>query len=414
MANSFSKDKMAVLFEELADSTSLNLTLSRDLKTWDMGELANDGRTVENGGTADIVFLPQEYRFTVQDGYESTSADLQDLTDRNIPVRRNKSQMVLAQIKTKDLRDPQRLARARDGIAKDIANAVDTYSYRTMRDWANLTVAIGGDISYEDAILAESEMLNHGLGRYDKKLLLSIPHYNKIAKALQTANRDTAVDGALRRAQVGNLSTFDTMRAEYIDQLAGNTTATLTVNGTQSHTAATYKPDGFFQDNRSMTLSITNATAANFPVGTKFTIAGVNALNPESRTDNGQLQTFTVLSSTTGSAVISPAIVTTGPYRNCTAAAGTGQAIVILNAKNNAASLFYTPESTVLVPGILPVAAEAGGVNTFTGTTSNGLPLRTTMWWDPHGEALNIKTVIFYDVAVLQPNQVGVLLDKQA
>ena len=204
------------------------------------------------------------------------------------------------------------------------------------------------------------------------------------------------------------------MRADYIDTLAGNTTAGLTINGDQSHTVATYDASNeFYLDNRQMTLAITGATTANFPAGTKFTIAGVNALNPESKTDTGELQEFTVVTAGTGSAVISPAIVISGPYANCSDQAATGAAVTILNIANNAASLFYTPESTVIVPGVLPVASEGAGINVFNGQTSNGLPMRMTMWWNPELEALEFKTVIYFDVAVIHPNMVGVILDKQ-
>ena len=273
MANSFSKDKMATLFEETADTTSLNLTLSKDLDTYDMSDISDKGRTTDSDGSgADIEWIPQEYRFTVQDGIESTSGDFQDLIDRNIPVRRNKAKRILTQIKTKDLRDPMRLERAKKGMAKDIANAVDVVAYDTMRDRANMAVSLTGDFSYEDAILAESKMLNNGLGRYDKKLCLSIPHYNKVAQALQTASREVAVSDALSRAQVPNLSTFSTMRAEYTSKLAGNTSTGLAVNGAQSFTVSTYDASGdFYLDNRQMTLAVTGSTPTTMPVGTKFT-----------------------------------------------------------------------------------------------------------------------------------------------
>lgn len=415
MANEFSKDKMLTLFEETAETTSLNLTLSKDLDTYDMSDASDMGRTGDSGGSgADTEWIPQEYRFNVQDGIESTSGDLQDLIDRNIPIRRNKAKRILTQIKTKDLRDPMRLERAKRGMAKDIANAVDLVAYQTMRNRANMTLALSGDFSYDDAILAESKMLNAGLGRYDKKLCLSIPHYNKVAQALQTASRDVLVNDALTRAQVPNLSTFQTMRAEYIDSLEGNSTTGLAINGDQSHTVSTYDSSGdFYQDNRQMTLSITGATTSNMPVGTKFTIADVEAVNPESRTSSGELLELTVVQAANGSPVVSPAIVVSGPYQNASAQAADTAAITILNTTTNAASLFYTPESTFVVPGYLPVTQEAGGVEVFDGATANGLPMRMTMWYDPHGEALNIKTLIFFDIAVVHPEQVGVILDTQ-
>lgn len=415
MANSFSKDKMATLFEEMTEQTSINMTLSKDLQVYGMSDIADMGRTIDSAGSgADTEWIPQETRFEVQDGIESTAGDFQDIVDRNVPVRRNKAKRILTTISTKDLRDPYRLERAKRAMAKQISTALDVTAYETMRNRANMTLALASDFSYDDAILAESKMLQAGLGNRDKKLLLSIPHYNKVAQALQTAARDVAVMDALSRAKIPNLSTFQTMRADYSSNLAASTGTGLTVNGNQSHTVATYDASGeFYLDNRQMTLAITGATTANFPAGTKFTVAGINKLHPETKTDIGELLEFTVVVAGNGSAVISPAIVTTGPYANASDIANTGNAVTVLNTSSNAASLFYTPESTFMVPGYLPVAPEAGGVNVFDGQTENGLPMRMTMWWDPHGESLNIKTLIYFDVAVIQPDEVGVIIDNQ-
>jgi len=415
MANSFAKDKMHTLFGEVAETTSMNMTLSKDMDVYDMSDASDMGRTTESDGSgADIEYIPQEYRFTVQDGHVSSGSDFQNLTDRMIPVRRNKSKRILTQISTKDLRDPARLERARKGMAKDIAYAVDTTLYQEMINKSSIVETSATDFDYDLAIDAETTMLNRGLSAYDKKLFLSNTHYRKVAKELANASRDVRVDDALTRAKIPNLATFDTMRSDYLLTLAASTGTGLTVNGDQSHTVSTYDSAGnFYEDNRQMTLNITGVTAANFPVGTKFTIAGINALNPTTRTDNGELQTFTVLSSTTGSAVISPAIVTTGRYANCSDIANTGNAVTVLNIASNAPSLFYTPESTVIVPGRLPVAPEANNVNVIEAVTDNGLPMRMTYEWDFHNEVLNCKTLIYFDTVVLQPDMVGCILDNQ-
>lgn len=414
MANSFAKSKMAALFEETADTTSINMTLSKDLETYDMSDMANMGRTDNISGTgSDVEYIPQEYRFNVQDGIVSTAGDFQDITDRMIPVRRTLAKRVLARISTQDLRDDYRRARVAKGMAKDIANAVDIAAYQTMINNSSMVHAITGDFTYNTAIDAETLMLNRGLSAYDKKLFLSNKHYAKVAQSLATASRDVMVNEAVQRNKLPNLATFDTMRSDYLLNLAANATTGLTINGNQSHTVATYDSSGFFLDNRQMTLNITGATAANMPVGTKFTIAGVNALNPETRTNNGELQTFTVLSSAAGSVVCSPAIVISGPYANCSAQAATGANVVILNIAANAPSLFYTPESTVLIPGRLPVPTDAGGVEKVDAMTENGLPMRMTYWYDPHNEVFNIKTLIYFDVQVIHPDMVGVILDKQ-
>lgn len=429
MANTFGKTQMAVLWDEVASTTDMNRTLSKDLDFYNPSALMEEGRTATDKDVStsdtftnqqDQEWIPQEYRFNVTDGIDSSSTTISDLTDRYIPVRRNRAQHIVATLNTKDLRDPQRRKKKIAGMARELANAVDIFAYQTMIDQASMVVTSTSDFAYTDAIAAENLMLNRGLSGYNKKLFLSNPHYQEVAESLG-ANQYYGAEGgksitadALERAYIPNLATFNTMRSDYITNLAANTTSGLTVNGAQSHTIATNGSAGFFQDNRSMTLNITGNTPTNFPIGTKFTIAGVNALNEETRTDNGALQTFTVIGTGTGTAVIQPAIVISpSPYANCSAQAGAAAAIAILNNVQDAPSLFYTPESTVIVPGILPPPPEDGGVGSVEATTEQGLPMRLTWNYDLDTEVYKCKALIYYDVQVIYPNQLGVILDNQ-
>lgn len=430
MANTFGKDQMAVLWDEVAETTDMNRTLSKDLDFYNPDMEMEMGRTsdaadVDTATTydnqSDQEWIPQEYRFTVDDGIDSTGSTIQDLTDRYIPVRRNKAQHIVTSINTKDLRDPQRMKKKAIGMARELANAVDIFTYQTMINQASMVVTSSADFAFTDGISAENLMLNRGLSGYNKKLFLSNEHYQNVADSLG-ANQYYGREGglsmtadALTRAYIPNLATFNTMRSDYLLPLAGNTEAGITVNGTQSHTVATNNGSGFYQDNRSMTLALTGNTPANFPVGTKFTIAGVNALNEETRTDNGTLQTFTVIEAGTGTAVIQPAIVPLGtsPYANCSAEAANTSAIVILNAATDNPSLFYTTDSTVIVPGVLPPPPEDSGVGYVEATTEQGLPMRMTWTYDFNTEVYFCKALIYYDVQVIYPNQVGVILDNQ-
>lgn len=429
MANTFGKTQMAVLWDEVASTTDMNRTLSKDLDFYNPSALMEEGRTTDAADVdaattlssqQDQEWIPQEYRFNVTEGIDSSGTTISDLTDRYIPVRRNRAQHIIATLNTKDLRDPQRRKKKIQGMARELANAVDIFAYQTMIDQASMVITSSTDFAYTDAIAAENLMLNRGLSGYNKKLFLSNPHYQEVAESLgqnqyygSEGGKSITAD-ALERAYIPNLATFSTMRSDYITNLAGNVTAGLVVNGAQSHTIATNGAQGFFQDNRSMTLNITGNTPSNFPVGTKFTIAGVNALNEETRTDNGALQTFTVIGTGTGTAVIQPSIVIApSPYANCSAEAGAGAAIVILNSVIDAPSLFYTPESTVIVPGILPPPPEDGGVGSVEATTEQGLPMRLTWNYDLDTEVYKCKALIYYDVQVIYPNQIGVILDNQ-
>lgn len=84
----------------------------------------------------------------------------------------------------------------------------------------------------------------------------------------------------------------------------------------------------------------TAAAALRLKAGDTFTIAGVFAVNPQSRASTGQLRQFVVTadvsSDASGNATIpiSPAIVTSGAFQTVTASPGAGALITVLGAAN--------------------------------------------------------------------------------
>lgn len=418
MANSIAHDKMCTLWEEVAETTGMNMTLSKDLQTYNMSDMANKDQagnasnTNFGTGNGDREYIPQDYRFIAKPGITTQESDFQDVIDRMIPVNRNLSFNIPATIQAKELQSPARITQIAKGFARDIANKIDTVCYQRMIEQSTMFISQGGAFSYQNAIDAEVKLLNRGLSAYQRKLFLSNKHYAAVAKDLAQASRDVLVTDALSRAKIPDLATFDTMRSDYLINVAGNTTSTLTVTADTQATVATYDAAGFYKDNRSMTLPVTNATTVNMPVGTKFTIVGVNAVHPETRTDTGELLEFTVITAAAGAPVVQPAIVVTGPYQNATALAATGAVVTVLNKKTDAPSLFYTPESTVIVPGNIPVIGD--GVKVQSATTENGIPLTMVYWYDGHAMKYNMKAVVAFDVQVVYPHMLGMIMANQA
>tara|TARA_R110000764_G_scaffold132941_5_gene220872 strand:- start:6850 stop:8124 length:1275 start_codon:yes stop_codon:yes gene_type:complete len=423
MANELAHDLMCTLWDEVAETTSMKMSLSKDLEVYNMGGDSNDDRATsatdnanDAAGGGDREYIPQEYRFETQDGIVSSDSDFQDIVDRMIPVNRRKSKRVLAFIDAKGLRDPQRRKKVMQGFARDIANTVDLTCYQTMINQSTMAVVNSTAFNYQAPIDAEVLMLNYGLGGFDKNLFLSNKDYAQVAKDLgqnQYYGKDGVPNDALTKAKLPMLATFDTMRSDYLVNLPAPTPAALTINGAQEHTVSTYDANDFYLDNRSMSLLVNLSTTATMPVGTKFTIDGVNFLHPETREDTGELLTLTVIASGTGSVSVQPAIVSTGPYRNASAAAADTAAVTVLNIAASNPSLFYTPESTVLIPGQLPVPADAANVTSIEATTEQGLPMRMTYRYDFHKERYEMKALIFFDVQVVYPNQLGMILSNQ-
>lgn len=110
-------------------------------------------------------------------------------------------------------------------------------------------------------------------------------------------------------------------------------------------------------------LLINGLTAATSTItrGTKLTIAGVNALDPETKAVLPQLREFTVMADAVGvgSAVtltISPPIVITGGFANCSNGAANSKAITFVNINSvvDAMNLMYQKDAITLVS--LPIA----------------------------------------------------------
>ena len=169
MANQLAHDLMSTLWDETAETTGINQTLSKDLEVYNMSSDANSDRAANNttndvNGGGDREYIPQEYRFITKDGIVSSDADFEDIIDRMIPVNRSKSKRILARIDAKGLRDPERRSRVAQGFARDIANALDVTAYQTMINQSTMVVTDSADFSWDTGIDAELKMLNDGLG----------------------------------------------------------------------------------------------------------------------------------------------------------------------------------------------------------------------------------------------------------
>lgn len=406
--NSLLKD-VHTLVDQVVEETDQASGFSKSIPTFAFGDV--DGQRHD-----DVEYLPEDYRFEAQDGFVSKAdnSDAQALTDRLIPIRRNKSLYIKTAIKTKELRDPRLREMAVKGFAREIRNKVDTYCYNKAITHANMVVTSDAGIDQSDTSAAEVLMLDAGLGGYASNLHLSLPHYKDLSDKLALNQYhgglpQTAYERSIIPNQIGG---FDkAVRADYRLTLGAQTASGVTVTGNQSHTVETKDANDNYIDNRVMDLTV--SSTAGLKPGDKFTIAGVNRLNPEVREDTSELMTFTVMSVKNGTvANISPAIIVDGPYRNCSAQAANSSAISFLNAKVNNPSVFWAADSMKLIPGNLPV--EGGGVDKVDATTEQGLPMRFTYWYDPDLETMLMKVVIFFDMEVWLPSQVGVILDKQA
>lgn len=129
-----------------------------------------------------------------------------------------------------------------------------------------------------------------------------------------------------------------------------------------------------------LTQAWTAAIAVRLKAGDVITIAGINAVNPETGNDLGYLKQFVVTADASSdgagalTAIISPAIIAGGAYKNCTARTTNAAAITVVTGT---ASTTYTQNlvwhkdafTLASIPMEVPGGMDMAGVKTFDGVS---------------------------------------------
>jgi len=141
--------------------------------------------------------------------------------------------------------------------------------------------------------------------------------------------------------------------------------------------------------------------------GTKITLPGVFAVNPQTRVSTGQLAQFTVTADALVGATtinIAPAIVTSGAFQNVTASPTTGSPYVILGAASTsyAANVLCHKDAFTLamVPMFTPPSNAGAKV---TQMTEDGFTVKVTEYYDGKTDVLNTRFDVLFGWAATYP-----------
>ena len=165
-------------------------------------------------------------------------------------------------------------------------------------------------------------------------------------------------------------------------------------NGTQA--VAGTNINGANQTGASVTVVGLGGTITK---GSKITLPGVFAVNPQSRVSTGVLAQFTVTADVAAAAVsipISPAIVTSGAFQNVTASPTTGQPFVIFGTASGSyqANIGFHKDAFTLA--MVPMWAPPGGkgVIDVAQETYKGFTVKVTEFYD----GVNDNSIMRLDV----------------
>lgn len=420
MAN-FSKEEV-VQFEKILEGWDSAATISMSVNKYqtDMTQMARTG---------DVIWRPQPYILPSFDGTPGTDISanyMTQMTQMAVPVTLNSSRVVPFVLTQKELRDmlqEDRLASAaRTRLTTDIEDSIRNIVTLQGAQVIKRTVAATG---YDDIAVADSLFNEIGVAPEDRVHLLASRDYNSMASNLaarQTMNQKPTT--AYERNYVGMVAGFETMKLSTANRLTAAAGVGVTINGAnQRYIPKNIDANGNNVDNRYQPLNIT-VTSGTVKVGDAFTIANVNRVHMWNKQDTGQLQTFRIVSITsggggTGTVVITPPIIAADSaptlaetqYKNVTATPANGAVITFLNTVSAYANPFYHKSAVEIIPG--RYATPQGGVDVMSATTDSGFQVTMTKQFNIANYQTVYRFDTFYGTAVLNPSMAGITLFNQ-
>lgn len=411
MANALTRD-LEILFEQFIVGFDAACVISQEAAFF-----YPDQQSMQRAG--DVVYRPQDYHMDVVAGLDISAATPTDLIQRMVPAAYKSPQNILYKLDAKEMRDPAHKEHAGRAAGLRLSAQIDSDLYDAVaKQGANVIKKVGA-LSWDDGALAEAVLLSKGMPLgVARKFFMNPFDYKDVAKDL--GNRaylgQTSLD-AYERSRVPDIAGFRTFRTDNLINLIGVGTVTgTTVSGAQSFTPSAMTGD-LPTDNRRMTLVVAGANIANIKNGDAFTIGtaatAVNSVHNITKDDTGQLQSFRVISGGgTANLVITPAIITTGPYKNVTIAAGAGAAITFLNTASKPVNPFWVDGAVELMAGKLAFPTGEG-VQVMTATSKNKIPLIMSYSFDHLKAVTSCRFTSLYATTVLQPELCGVVIANQ-
>lgn len=208
----------------------------------------------------------------------------------------------------------------------------------------------------------------------EDRLLVVDPDANwSMADALKGTFEDKGASDFLRRGFLGHIAGFDILKTQCIYNHTKGTATSVVVHASTYTTGTTAITSTLY----------TKTGTGTLVAGDVINIAGVYAVNPISKQATTDLMQFTVvtgltLAGTKDSVTISPAIRTSGPYQNVSAAPANNAAVTLTG--NHAANLAFYKNAFALV--MAPIDMEEGLGLKSQSISEDGYALTLTMFAD--------------------------------
>lgn len=212
---------------------------------------------------------------------------------------------------------------------------------------------------------------------------------------------DTIAKPAYREGSAGMIGNVDTYMTQNVaTHTVGSDVTTVTVNQSVTASTITYND---VKDTNQQTITI---AGGNLNPGDSFTIDDVYDVNPVTKASTGYLKNFTVISYSSNTLVMSPAMIWTGAFQNVAVTSG----VTDLNTKaltfQGTAGTAYRQNmvfcknafALVSVPLVKPPGAVDVGRETYKGTSVRVIPV-----YDGVNDVSAWRLDVLYGVKAVDP-----------
>jgi hypothetical protein len=264
------------------------------------------------------------------------------------------------------------------------------------------SINAGTKVEFADIMDGRAKLMN-SLAPTDNRYALLDPQANVdlVVDNKSLFNDQTQIGKQYKEGMMGRFGGFEFYENTLLPTITsavGGDVAYDVKGANQGKTLSATDPDPVSQ-----TLLVDQGTKA-IAAGDVFTIAGVNAVHPETKASLGYLKQFTVVSGGTGddSITIAPAIIVSGPQQNVSAAPADNAALTFLgSATTFKQSLLFQKGFACMGSADLVLPK---GVHMASRQSYDGISMRIVQDYDVVKDRVLTRLDVLYGFKVLRPD----------
>jgi hypothetical protein len=365
------------------------------------GHESDFGNAMNGYEAGETISIRRPADFTVRDG---ATASNQDVVEGKVSLTVDKQKGVDFGFTSKEL--TLNIGELSERVIKpamiQLANQVDRdvlNLYKQVPNWVGATTERVN--SFADFAKAPERLDEFAVPQEGRAAILSpADHWALLGSQTALYMQDVA-KGAYRNGSLGMIGGCDTYMSQNVPaHITGSDVTTVTVNQALTTATTTYAS---VKDTMEQTITI---AGGNLNAGDVITIADVNAVNPVTKADLGFAKQFTVVSYSSNTLVLYPALIWSGPFQNVQVASGVTdlntKAITAIGAAadSNRANLVFHRNAFALamVPMISPPGAPKVSRQSYKGTSVRLIPT-----YDGTNDRSNFRLDVLYGVKAIDP-----------